>query len=135
MDSTLTVAEVAEQYARTEHWQRFKHAEDLISDVNRYLSARGLARSSISRGEIASKVLELANRPEPIATTEQTMWQSEISQGISERRQDLDDLAAYAAADQRVLEARVRAMSHTEFAHFRAENGIGGPDLLSFLGG
>ena len=60
--------------------------------------------------------------PERVATPEQVAFEADLSEGIGDPR-DAE------------LAARVQAMSVPEFARFRREHGIGGKDLIDFLGG
>jgi hypothetical protein len=59
---------------------------------------------------------------EPAVTPEQAAFEADLSEGIGDPR-DAE------------LAARVHAMSVPEFARFRREHGIGGKDLIDFLGG
>jgi hypothetical protein len=88
----LVAEDVAKEYQRTEGWRRFESARDLVTDIDRYKTSKGLSRTSISSLDIAEHVLRLQAQP-VVTEAEAAAWLNDLQQGIGDRGPELDELA------------------------------------------
>jgi hypothetical protein len=127
----LVAADVAAEFYRVNSGRKFGSARELVDAIDKYMTKRGLAKSTIDRLDVAEHVLDLlAETRQPMATPEQVAWEQNLAQGISNPADD----AAMRYMDELALAGQVAKMSDAEYASNRQRLGMT-QDLVSFLGG
>ena len=123
---TLMADAVAREYWRVNSWKKILSAHKLVEDINEWMASKGLAKSAISRYDVAQYVVDLQRQS--VATPEQAAWEQNVSSGTT-----ADD-AALQRADELMLAGQVQAMSQAEYAANRERLRVT-QSLGSFLGG
>jgi hypothetical protein len=109
---------VAREYWRTNSWKHFEGARDLVNDIDRYMASKGLAKSTISRVDVAEHVLAIQRTQAAVAEADAAAFRNNVQGGTT-----ADD-AALQHMNELALAQQVAQMSVAEFGANRERFGL-----------
>ena len=128
MSNILLAEDVAREYWRTNSFRQFGNARELVGLIDSFMTERALAKSTISRIDVAHHVLDL-QRQQAVAQAEaEAVFRANVQQGTT-----ADD-QALRYADELVLAGQVQQMDLETYGQNRERLGVS-QSLGSFLMG
>jgi hypothetical protein len=111
----LMASDLAREFHRVHARREFSNARELVADIDRFMASKGLAKSSISRVDVAEHVLHLQRQQAAVQSEVEAAWQLDQQQGIGDRRPELDEAA---------LAAHVAGLDMRQYAAQRERLGV-----------